>query len=112
MAIQPIDLQALFSQVDRLGKQQMLQQEGVQIQAALQSMQEEARNQVRNRSVNEAQDAGEGAEKVKDRNSRPRRQARGKTPQEDDEEDETPTRDTEQPQTWESYLGKNIDLSG
>jgi tRNA U54 and U55 pseudouridine synthase Pus10 len=110
MAIQPIDLQTLFTQIDKVGKEQMNQKEGVQIQAALQGVQIQKKTDERDHSVNETRDAGEGAEQIKDRNARQGggypsgRQAGGKDPDE--------SGDRESPFIRDPALGKNIDISG
>jgi hypothetical protein len=70
MAIQPIDLQTLFTQVEKVGKSQAAQKEGLQIQQTLQAIQTQQKTEERIQSVNESQDMGEGAEAVKDHSSR------------------------------------------
>jgi hypothetical protein len=70
MAISPIDLQTLFTQVDKVGKQETAQREGAAIQQALQQVQSQRLTDEKIRSVNEAQDQGEGAEGVRDHNGR------------------------------------------
>ncbi|MDR2786294.1 MAG: hypothetical protein LBB83_10315 [Treponema sp.] len=112
MAIQPIDLQALFTQIDKVGKDQSVHREGVQLQASLQTARVERLEVERDHSVNEAQDTGQGgAERVKDRQGR--RQSgkeflAGDKPEaaaaEEDEEDPRVIRDP--------CLGRHIDVSG
>jgi hypothetical protein len=71
MAIQPIDLQTLFTQVDKVGKDQSIHREGAQLQASLQSARVERLELERDHSVNEAQDTGQGGvERAKDRQGR------------------------------------------
>jgi hypothetical protein len=70
MAIQPIDLQALFSQLDKVGKLQANQKEGVQLQQAIQGAQAQQKTEERIQSVNESQDVSQGPERVKDRSAR------------------------------------------
>jgi hypothetical protein len=74
MAIQPIDLQTLFTQLDKVGKAQASQKEGVLLQQAIQSVEIQRRTDENIRSVNEAQDTGRGTEEINDRNAH-RRQA-------------------------------------
>ncbi|QQO08237.1 hypothetical protein [Breznakiella homolactica] len=110
MAIQPIDLQALFSQLDKVGKTQAEQKEGTQIQQALQGAQIQKKTEERIKSVNETQDTGDGTERIKDRD--PKKNA--------DEESEEKKKDPESSGPEESRLqvvrdpdlGKNIDVSG
>jgi hypothetical protein len=73
MAVQPIDLQTLFTQIDKVGKDQSVHREGAQIQASLQSVRVERLGVERDHSVNEAQGTGQdGAERIKDRRGRQR----------------------------------------
>jgi hypothetical protein len=111
MAIQPIDLQTLFTQLDKVGKNQVNQKEGFQIQQALQGDQIRRKTEERIQSVNESQDMGQGTESVKDRSSRKgqdqepagKESASGE-PEDTNEEDPSVIRDP--------ALGKNIDVSG
>ncbi|MDR3160029.1 MAG: hypothetical protein LBU28_00265 [Spirochaetaceae bacterium] len=111
MAIQPIDLQTLFTQLDKVGKHQAAQKEGVQIQQALQGDLIQRKTDERIRSVNESQDMGEGTEAVNDRSPRqhPGREKQDRQENAGDPADEAfrgedPFRDPD--------LGKNVDLSG
>jgi hypothetical protein len=72
MAIQPIDLQTLFTQLEKVGKAQASQKDGVLIQQAIQSAAIQRRTEEQIQSVNEAQDTGRGAEEINDRNARKR----------------------------------------
>ncbi|MDR1929349.1 MAG: hypothetical protein LBQ44_01850 [Treponema sp.] len=109
MAILPIDLQTLFTQIDKVGKQESAQREGAALQQALQQAQNQRHTEERIRAVNEAQDAGEGAEGVKDRNGGRGREREGEKKKAADagEEDLSETdlviRDLD--------LGRNIDIS-
>ncbi len=113
MAIQPIDLQALFSQVDKVGKTQSELKEGVEIQQALQGVQSQRKLDQRIRSVNEAQDSGEGAERIRDRQGR-RRDRRGAKDDKRPEETDADNADAEEKSeiVRDPALGHNIDLSG
>ena len=109
MAIQPIDLQTLFTQLDKVGKDQMVQKDGAQLQAAVQGVQIQKKTDEQYQAVNELQDVGNEAERIKDRNAR--RQAQGGYSQEMDEADEEPT-DDEPGTIRDPDLGMNIDVSG
>jgi hypothetical protein len=113
MAIQPIDLQTLFSQMDKVGKNQASQREGLQIQQALQQVESQRKAEEQVQSVNEAQDMGEEAEKIKDNEGRRQsREEAGKEipekespePEEDQQEDPGLIKDPS--------LGRNVDISG
>jgi hypothetical protein len=112
MAIQPIDLQTLFTQLDKVGKTQASQKEGLSVQQALQNVQMQRKTEEHIQSVNEVQDTGEGAEKVNDRGSR-----------KNNAEEDGETREGKEAGTGEAEeetrtlirdpaLGRNIDISG
>jgi hypothetical protein len=111
MAIQPIDLQTLFTQVEKVGKNQAAQREGLQIQEALHQVQSQKKAEEQVQSVNEAQDAGDGAERIKDRNSGryPAEQGEGRENPADEEEPEEENREN---LIRDPTLGRNIDISG
>ncbi|MDR1175061.1 MAG: hypothetical protein LBK83_06285 [Treponema sp.] len=111
MAIQPIDLQTLFTQIDKVGKEQMNQKEGVHLQAVLQSVQLQKKTEERFHAVTELQNTGDGAEQIKDRTAGRQggEHASGRKPGGEDAESEdsgTP------PVIRDPALGKNIDISG
>ncbi|MDR2768799.1 MAG: hypothetical protein LBB82_10805 [Treponema sp.] len=107
MAISPIDLQTLFTQVDKIGKQENAQREGAAIQQSLQQVHIQQRTEDRIRSVNETQDAGEGAEAIKDR--KPRQKESGeKQKEEEPPEEEASAQD----EIYDPDLGRNIDVTG
>ena len=108
MAIQPIDLQTLFTQMDKVGRAQMAQREGQAVQQMIQGLELQRKTEEHIQSVNEAQDMGDGTQKVNDRKQR-RESGDGKKRDDRDtpgeEEDSTPSvfRDPS--------LGRNIDIS-
>jgi hypothetical protein len=114
MAIQPIDLQAIFSQLDKVGKLQTTQKEGLQLQQAIQGVLVQQKTEERIQSVNESQDVSQGPEKVKDRSAR-----RGRDDAERKDglgEDGEAFADTETGADLsviqDPALGKYVDLSG
>ncbi|GBU27740.1 hypothetical protein R84B8_01280 [Treponema sp. R8-4-B8] len=111
MAIAPIDLQAIFSQVDKVGKSQAAQREGQALHQAIVGVQLERKTEENIQQVNEAQNTGEGAEKVKDREAerKQKRNSGGKGGRNDERD-----ADTEEKQfsvLQDPYLGKKIDIS-
>jgi hypothetical protein len=111
MAIQPIDLQALFTQVDKVGKEQMNQKEGVHLQASLQGVQIQKKTEERAHSVTETQDTGDGIERTKERNAK--RQGEQGSGREQHEKGGDETADGDSPSIIrDPALGKNIDISG
>jgi hypothetical protein len=110
MAIQPIDLQALFSQVDKVGKEQMNLKEGAHLQASLQGVQIQKKTEERAHSVTETQDTGDGVERAKERNAR-RQGEQGSDRDQNEKGDEDA--DGDSPSIIrDPALGKNIDISG
>ncbi|MDR1352346.1 MAG: hypothetical protein LBK05_03595 [Treponema sp.] len=117
MAIQPIDLQTLFTQIDKVGKDQSVHREGAQLQASLLSARAERLEVERDHSVNEAQDTGQGgAERVKDRQGRRqnRRQDGKEAPAGDGEKAHTGGEgEEEDPRIIrDPCLGRHLDVSG
>ena len=110
--MQPIDLQTLFTQMDKVGKNQILQKEGLQLQAALQQVQSQKKAEEHVRAVNEAQNQGDGAQKVKD--EEPKRQHKGSyhgTSNHEEPEAEYQAK-AKGVIIRDPALGRNIDLSG
>ncbi|GHV93573.1 hypothetical protein AGMMS50268_40760 [Spirochaetia bacterium] len=116
MAIQPIDLQTLFTQMDKVGKAQSAQKEGLAIQQSIQSLQMQKRTDEHIRSVNEAQDTGQGTEQINDRNAHKRQNEEGAASDEGEEEPgaeaETPVAGGKTRVFRDPALGKNVDFSG
>jgi hypothetical protein len=113
MAIQPIDLQTLFTQMDKVGKNQAAQREGLQIQQALQQMESQRKAEEQIRSVNEAQDMGEEAERLKDRGPRRHYQGQEKSGERNTEDDTGNGEEKIDPGIIrDPRLGRNIDISG
>ncbi|MDR2374949.1 MAG: hypothetical protein LBD96_00765 [Treponema sp.] len=111
MAIQPIDLQTLFTQLEKVGKTQAFQKDGTLIQQAIQSVETQRRTDENIRSVNEAQDTGRGTEEISDRNTH-RRQAgedegrqRGGEGEEEEEQSGVPV-------FRDPSLGNYVDFTG
>jgi hypothetical protein len=111
MALQPIDLQTLFTQLDKVGKAQSAQREGLAAQQAIQGAQLQRKTEERIQEVNQAQDAGDGAEKVKDRGQRGQEGSGGEGKKKEDlAEDDANV--GKQPMVFrDPSLGRNIDIS-
>lgn len=109
MAISPLDLQTLFTQMDKVGRQEAAQRDGAAILQSIQQAKQQQQTDERVRSVNEAQNTGEGSEAIKDKNGgRAGQEQDGKknlSPEEAEEngEEEGIIRDPD--------LGRNIDVS-
>ncbi|MDR1788344.1 MAG: hypothetical protein LBR16_07860 [Treponema sp.] len=109
MAVQPIDLQTLFTQMDKVGKEQALSRDGAQIQAGLQAQESRRRQEAQVQAVNQAQDLGDGAEGIHGWGGRGAGGGSGKQKQRQDDKapPKKPPRCLEDP-----MLGRNVDISG
>jgi hypothetical protein len=109
MAIAPLDLQTLFTQVDKVGKAQLSQREGLALQQAIQGANLQRKTEERIQEVNEAQNTGDGAEKINDRGQRGQNggERKGKNPKENVEEELL----VRHPVLQDPSLGRNIDIS-
>jgi hypothetical protein len=114
MAIQPIDLQTLFTQIDKVGKLQASQKEGLALQQAIRSVEIQRRTDEHIQSVNEAQNTGEGTEQINDRNAR-KRQAGGEAADNEGRDQDSGDTAEETASAWvikDPALGRNVDFSG
>jgi hypothetical protein len=110
MAIQPIDLQALFTQVEKVGKAQSAQREGLALQQEIQGVQLQKKTEEHIKSVNSAQNTGEdGTEKVKDREAK-RHDAEGEK-KKDSRHNTAENEESQVTAFSDPRLGKNIDIS-
>jgi len=110
MAIAPLDLQTLFSQLDKVAKTQMSQKEGQPIQQAVQGLQIQKRTEEQIQQVNEAQNTGEGAEKINDHGQRGHGGAKKEKGRAENEKSE----DDDEKQAYlfrEPNLGNTIDIT-
>ena len=112
MAIQPIDLQAIFSQVDKVGKSQAALREGLQIQESLQNVQNQRKLEENVQSVNQSQNMGEEAETIRDENRQGSHANKGEANERQEEENDAPTEDKKPDLIRDPALGRNIDISG
>jgi hypothetical protein len=107
MAIQPIDLQTLFTQMDKVAKTQSAEREGLAVQQAIQGAQHQKKTEEQIRAVNETQNTGEdGAEKVKDRGAQGQAGSGNKK-----KEQEKAAEEETKASIIDPRLGRNIDIS-
>ena len=110
MAIQPIDLQTLFTQMDKVGKLQSAQREGFAMQQAIHGIQLQRKAEEEIKAVNQTQNTGEdGAEKIKDRESQA--QYSGEGEKKEDQQQPAAEEETEDSLFHDPRLGRNIDIS-
>ena len=112
MGIQPIDLQTLFTQMDKVGKTQALLREGQQMHESLQQIQSQKKLEENVRSVNEAQDMGEEAGKVKDDKRRASQENHGGAKEKQPPDEEVPAGEKKRDIIRDPALGRNLDISG
>ena len=110
MAISPIDLQTLFTQMDKVGKQEMAQRDGAAVLQSIQNARQQQQTDERVRSVNESQDTGEGSEAIKDKNGGRAGQEQGEQKNQSEEETEKNTKEKDGV-IRDPNLGRNIDVS-
>jgi hypothetical protein len=109
MALSPLDLQTLFTQVDKVGKQEAAQKEGAALLQSIQQAKHQQQTDEKIRSVNEAQDVSEGTENINDKNGgRAGQDGRGhnRAAEDDQENAEEGNKIIRDPD-----LGMNIDVS-
>ena len=108
--MQPLDLQALFSQLDKVGRAQAFIREGQQLQDSLHQAETQRKLEQNIQSVNQAQNMGEETKTIKDDNRRGANANYGGDKKRNDEEDET---EEERPGSIrDPALGRNLDISG
>ena len=110
MALAPIDLQTLFTQVDKVGKTQIAEKEGHVLQQSIHGAQLQRKTEEHIRQVSEAQNMGEGIEKISDHNKRNQQNSGGK---EKDKNENNKDKD-EDAQIFilrDPNLGRKIDIS-
>jgi hypothetical protein len=110
MAIQPIDLQTLFTQLDKIGKSQASQKEGLAVQQAIQQAEGQKKIEEQIQSVNETQDTGED-EKINDREGRQRNGSRGEGARAGGTEEDGGEESAARPVfIRDPALGRNVDI--
>ena len=113
MAIAPIDLQTLFTQLDKVGKAQSVQREGHAIHQAIAGVEIQQKTEQVNH-IKETQDSGDGADKIKDR---PDLEHEGQTGgkkkggKKQDKNDDGQDAESENVFLRDPNLGKKIDIS-
>jgi len=112
MAIQPIDLQTLFTQLDKVAKTQSSQREGVAMHEAIQGAQLQRKTDDQIKAVNDVQNMGEdGAEKVKDRGPQAHDNDKGKKQEKKQEDEKQEQEEAKAAVIHDPTLGRKIDIS-
>ena len=111
MAIQPIDLQTLFTQMDKVAKTQVQEKAALTIKQELQTAAYQRKAEMKVRSVNRTQGQGDGVEHLKER-ERPHEEEQENRKRERDNEADEEAQTPAPEQVRDPDLGRNIDLSG
>lgn len=106
MPLLPIDLQALFTQLGHVGKEQAALKDALPHAQSLQAAQMVQKSEARDAAVNETRPQEEGPEKVKDRQQR-----EGRRRQKPPARKEAP-RPPDEDVVSDPALGQNVDLTG
>jgi hypothetical protein len=110
MALLPIDLQTMFSQMSQIGKEQAVAKEVPPQLQAMQAEQIVRKSEHDDKAVNQAREPGEGPEKVREDGRRGKRRRGG--PRERRSPGQEPAEGGE-PEVFEDpALGHNVDLVG
>ena len=107
MAISPLDLQTLFTQMDKVSRQEIAQRDGAALLQSIQHSRIQEQLDEKIRTVNEAQDSGEGSEAIDDKTGGNAGQEGKEREAVEDEE----KRKEESGIIRDPDLGRNIDFS-
>ncbi|MCL2176054.1 MAG: hypothetical protein FWB73_08425 [Treponema sp.] len=111
MAIAPIDLQALFSQVEKVGKAQAAAKDGQVIHQAILGEQIQKKTDEQLRQINEAQNLDEGQEKINDRTNKQKHEGKNKNSErKENEPDDENKNNSAAVQFRDPNLGNRIDI--
>ncbi len=108
MAIHPIDLQTMYSQMDTVARTVANQQQGVQLSQQMQEAGKIQKLAEETAMVHKAADDDSKAMTVKDEPEKNAQQQKKKNKKSDSSEEDTRPKDNE---IRESYLGQHIDIT-
>jgi len=110
MAIAPIDLQTLFTQVDKVGRTQAAEREGQALHQSMQGVEIQRKTDEHVKQVNETQNTGEGPDKIND-NSQKHNQGGKNEKRKQDENDDVKEEEDNRLVIKDLNLGNRIDIS-
>jgi len=108
MAMQPIDLQVLFSQLENVSKEVNAQKDGLALRGAMNASQSEKRTEEKSHSVKETHDTSDGLEAL---NAHQKQNSKEKNENKNNHDEETGG-GKHRPFFQDPSLGNYIDLSG
>jgi hypothetical protein len=113
VAIQPIDLQTLYGQLDKIGKTQVQQQQAAQAARDAEQAGNKHEAEERLSTVGETQAGDEEVGVVHEREGSPERDRdESRKEKKGDESAESPAREVKREIIQDPALGKHVDLSG
>jgi hypothetical protein len=107
MPLLPIDLQTVFSQTNQVGREQAVQQQAPPLAQAQAGLEIAQQAQARDTQVNQANDAGDGAEQIKERETGGRRGRRRRS-----RAREPKAEPRRKPVFTDPELGQHVDITG
>jgi len=110
MAITPIDLQTVFSQVDKVGKTQAAAKEGQALHQAIRGVEVQRKTEEQIKQVNETQNTGEGMDKINDHRQKQNSGSKGDGSKRDGS-DSAETDEVKLSVLRDPSLGNKIDIS-
>jgi hypothetical protein len=105
-----MDLQMLFAQIDKVGKEVAQQKDGAQLHNVIRREQQQRLDEEKIRSVRDADDSGGGLEHLKDRQND--NLQGGGDEQDGEKEDEPQLRGAQLRPVQDPNLGQFVDLKG
>ena len=108
MALLPIDLQTLFTQATQVGKEQAAQKDAPPAAQSLQGAQLVQQAEIRDKSVNQAQEQQAGPEKLKDKARRGAERRKSRQKGAKPAAAHPPASDV----VRDPALGRNVDITG
>lgn len=111
MAIQPIDLQTLYTQLENVSKNVAYQTQGIQLKDDMQETERARQEFLKKRAVTKTREEEEQADTVQERKERNNQQnsAQQKMKKEEEKTDEEPVKEI---QIHDPTLGRIIDILG
>jgi hypothetical protein len=104
-------LQTLFTQLDKVGKLQSVEKDGLAVQQSLQNAHIQKKMEEQVQSVDKTKETGEGAEAVNDRNARKKSGGQSSNSEKEKKDDPKTASGKKSGVFRDPSLGKNIDLS-
>lgn len=112
MAIQPIDLQTLYSQMDKVSKDVAFQQKGVYLNRDVNQADQQKKIDEQHKAIEKAKKEETDADKVKERQEQASGQQGQSQQKKSEEQQEEPKPEVQYNWITDPNLGSHIDISG